>query len=214
MLKELRDLLNRENDLEEADIKKASSMLLHHNYLYFSDSRQRAHYQIVSRYRSYFDNLVEALGMRLIVDDEYRFVGVLPTIVLHQLKLEETLLIIILLVLYDEEVQKLQLFEGVAVTNTRLLMTRYEQLTGRPFPKSSILRQRLALFQKHGIIKYTAQGDDEGEIDIKILPSITFVVDKARLEAVNSYVTSTQLEDEMINLTESNEEEGINNANT
>lgn len=75
---DLKQLLSKHEDIDEDKIKAAAAELLSCQFLYRRKNRQRKHFEIVTRFQSYFYNLMDAVGYQLLVEEMYGFVGIVP----------------------------------------------------------------------------------------------------------------------------------------
>jgi hypothetical protein len=190
VLNELKRIIERNDDIEEDDIKKAAYILQNSQFLYESRPRQRKHYDVIVRFQHYYADLMDAVNMQLVVNEPQGFVGAMPKEFLRRMRLEETLFLLTLRYVYDEEVTAFHANEDASVyVSLDDLELRYTQLTKREFPKTkSDFEAWTRPLEQNNIIEV---GVDENQPEIqriKILPSIAVLLSGDALKQMEVYL--------------------------
>ena len=200
MLTDLKRALDASgHDDEESDLRRAARELLAQQFLFVEHRRQRASYGVVTRHYAYFDKLFDALGWNLQRDDRFGYVGVVPLAEeSHRLlKLDETLILLIARLLYEEAAEACQIEAGAAFIDGEALLARYEVLLGRERPKRVRLMEILRLLRSHGLLQL--EGGDSDELPrLRLLPSLRAVTGDAVLEQIASYVQNNEQVEEAV----------------
>lgn len=187
MLYDLKKLLDSEADLELSDMRQTASVLLERQFLYADQGRDKKHYHRVIGHIPYFTNLFDALNRRLVYDQDYGLVGILPqdgarTVQLNQ---EEALLLLCLRLLYEEGVEKFEARQGSVFTDSETLLNRYQTLVRRERPGLVRLREILRTFCRFGLIE--VEDEQDRVILLQIRPALRLVTTEgyvAQLEAM------------------------------
>ena len=190
MLNELKRLIERNDDVEEDDVKKAAYVLQNSQFLYESRPRQRKHYDVIVRFQHYYADLMDAVNLQLIVNEPQGFVGVLPKEYMRRMRLDETLFLLTLRYVYDEEVTAFHANDDASVyVSLDDLELRYTQLTQREFPKTkSDFEAWTRPLEQNSIIEVGAD-ENQPEIQrIKILPSIAALLSGDALKQMEVYL--------------------------
>jgi hypothetical protein len=176
------------NDSEN-DLRRAARELLAQQFLFAENRRQRASYAVVTRHYAYFDKLFDALGWSLQRDDRFGYVGIVPLAEeSHRLlKLDETLVLLLCRLLYEEAAEASQIEAGAAFVDGEALLNRYELLLGRERPKRARVMEILRLLRSHGLLQVDG-GDSEEAPRLRLLPSLRAVTGDAVLEQLAGYV--------------------------
>ena len=196
MLTELRVLVGKNEDIDEGKLKAAAAELLSCQFLYRTKGRQRKHFEIVTRFQSYFYNLMDAVGYQLLVEETHGFVGIVPIDYRRKMSLNETLLLFALRFFYDEEISA---FKGNEDGSVDISMEdfeiRYTRFTQRELPRlKGEFQQLVSHFVRHGIVEY---GPDENtpEIErVRILPSITVLMSGDVTKRIEAYMRASDID--------------------
>lgn len=195
MLQELKTLVNRNEDVEEEVLIQAAYQLLHRQFLHRNKPRQRKHYEIISRFQPYFINLAEATGYELVVDETQGYAGIIPSDYVWRMKLDETLFLLVLRQLYDEEINAFHANDdGSVIVALEDVEVRYRQLTQREVPQTkSELDQLTAPLVRKGIIDVKNDEDRPKELYISILPSIAAVINSKAVDMIRIYLRADEV---------------------
>jgi hypothetical protein len=161
MLKDLEEVLDRVPESEDPDevaqdIRQAVRFLLERQFLYGEDIHSGTKIATIRQHRAYVRNLFDAFGYRLVINDEEGFVGYVPSdeAQARRMKLDETLFMIALRILYEDRVENASIKAGgraeVLLSEVWALV---EERTRRQRPTIVRSREILQIFQRHGIVK-------------------------------------------------------------
>lgn len=193
MLKETSQVLDRNTKLVQEDLRDAASHLLAKQFLYRTDGHNRAHYLILSEYRAYYEKLFDAVGYRMTVDDDYECIGVIPTVAFRELKKVDTLMLLVLRQVYQEEMVNMQSIDGVVAVTFEALLLRYEALTKMPRPeKKTQFLESLDTIKRFNIVKLNNQTNTMEEPLVKILPAILLLINKDTIAQIDDFNKAKQ----------------------
>lgn len=186
MLYELKRLLDAEEDLALSDMRQTASVLLERQFLYADQSRDKKHYHRVITHIPYFTNLFDAINRRLVYDQDYGLVGILPQdgARVVQLSQDEGLLLLCLRLLYEEGVEKFEARQGSVFTDTETLLNRYQTLARRERPGLVRLREILRTFSRFGLIE--VEDEQDRVIELQIRPSVRLVTTEGYLSQLEA----------------------------
>lgn len=199
MLKELQRILEKNPDSDEAVLKRASSLMLQSQFLYFENTRQRLYYKLIVRYFDYFESVFDAIGWSLYHDADFAFVGIVPQDQEQymDLRLEETLYLFTLRIMYEEGMEQFHGDKGSVIIEGEQFLQKFEALTQRERPKTKqafLLLMRV--FTKHGLVQLT---EDESYLpQIKILPAIRVIAGKETLARLNAFNQQVDEDDTLV----------------
>ncbi len=193
MLTDLRRVADREGEAEPEDFRHAAGALLAHQFLFVETASQRADYRLVVDHFDYFRNLFDALGWTLHRDDDFGFVGVVPsqTEAHVRLRLEETLLLLTARLMYEEGMDRFQAQQGSVWVDAEDLLGRYETVVRRERPKRTDLLEMLARLSRHGVIERHSR-EHQDLPRLRILPSIRVVTGEEVLRRLEGYVSDVE----------------------
>ena len=194
MLNELRRLLDKHADLSEADLRGAANALLTQQFLYLENDRQLPQYRIIIRHIDYFRDLFDALGWQLLIDNDFGYVGILPSDdeSYLPLSLEQTLLMFIARLMFEEGVETRQTQNGRVFVSSEDLLARYESLTRRIRPKITDVRDILKLFQQHGLVVREEDDPITKLPRLALLPALRQVAGDHIMERLESHMSKAQ----------------------
>jgi len=210
MLNELRRLLDKHDDLSEDDLRGAANALLTQQFLYLENDRQLPQYRIITQHIDYFNDLFDALGWQLLVDNDFGYVGILPSDEESYLplNLEQTLFLFIARLMFEDGVETRQTQNGRVYVSSEDLLTRYESLTHRIRPKANDYRDILKLFQYHGLVVREEDDPVTRLPRLALLPALRQVAGDHIMERLEGYLFKVlQGETETMSDAESPEED-------
>ena len=193
---ELKVLLSKHEDIDADKLKAAAAELLSCQFLYRVKNRQRKHFEIVTRFQSYFYNLMDAVGHQLLVEETHGFVGIIPNDYNRKMSLDETLLLFTLRFLYDEEISA---FKGNEDGSVDISMedfeVRYTRFTQRELPQQKgEFKQLMSHFARHGIAEYGAYENTPEIGRVRILPSITVLLTGDVTKRIEAYMRASDID--------------------
>ncbi|HJV66447.1 MAG TPA: DUF4194 domain-containing protein [Geomonas sp.] len=169
-------------------------MLLERQFLYADQSRDKKHYHRVIGHIPYFSNLFDALNRRLVYDQDYGLVGILPQEGARavQLPQEEALLLLCLRLLYEEGVEKFEAHQGSVFTDSETLLNRYQTLVRRERPGLVRLRDILRTFGRFGLIE--VEDEQDRVILLQIRPALRLVTTEGYLGQLEAMLEGRETE--------------------
>lgn len=187
MLYEMKKLIDAEADLEPSELRQTASVLLERQFLYADQGLDRKHYHRVIAHAPYFTNLFDAINRRLVCDQDYGLVGILPLegARVTQLARDETLLLLCLRLIYEEGVERFDASHGSVFSDTETLLQRYQTLARRERPGLVRLREILRTLSRFGLIE--VKDEEDRVIALQLRPALRLVTPEgylARLEAM------------------------------
>lgn len=195
-LKELNSILEKDDSLEEAHLQKAAYELLSKQFLYREKKLEKRHYGLIVTHITYFRKLMRATGHRLVHEEHLGYVGIIPTEFTRQMSVEETLILLTLRSVYDEEVQNFNsLDDGCIDILVENFMLKYEHLTGRDRPEHK--RDVIELFQpmiRIGLVKYRQELEHGDAWVLRIYPSITALINSDSLGLMEAYMKAKDID--------------------
>ena len=173
-----------------ADFERAAYRLVTEQVLYAADARSRSAYHLVEAYLEDFAGALDPLGIRLERNAHHRYVVALPK---HgdgtPVRLDETLLLLVLRQRYDEGMkQGLVEDQGEVAVELPDLQEAWPALTGRPMPEVGSLRARAATARRWGVCRLV-----EGEADalqpfhLMVRPAIVEIVGEQWLHRLDQH---------------------------
>ncbi len=205
MFKELEDIIRRNNEnpdnekLEPDEFHKTAQQLMTKQFLFQSHQRSRKAYDLILRFNNYFHNLFESFNHQLVVNENQRYVGIVPKQFYARMKLEETLMLMMLRHVYQEKVNNWEQEDDGSISIALIdFEEAYQQVTGRSLPqKKSDFYDILSVFEERYLIKLThEEGNPENQL-IQIYPSIESICTGNVMEMMAGYINADfqELED-------------------
>lgn len=183
MLKEL-DKIVRENEAlekkgyDQADLERAAAMLRRYQFIWKDGHGHKKTFDILVKYREYYSDLFAAFGDQFFVDDIYGYCGFIPKAKIphNSLRKLETILLLILAKLHDEESRKACTEKGRSFPSEVLLIDEYMRLTNEIKPVKVELNAALKTLKGMGVIELGIINPHSEMHRITVLPSIMRVV--------------------------------------
>jgi hypothetical protein len=165
----------------EEDLKRTALMLVCGQILYYSNTQHRTAYQLIRANRAAFTEVLDHLGLRLGIDDEYRMIYVTTEGDTERLlPQDESLLALVLRYIHHEKSKVGEADNGVVTINTVELYSTYQMLTHRELPKHGEGKDRQVLYEamrRYGFMKVEERDpDSDAPPDIRILPGIAALI--------------------------------------
>lgn len=189
MLHDLKHLADR-YEMDPDELRKAARTLLAKQFLFLSRKQDADAYRIVLNHFNYFHNLFDALGWTLERDEDFDFIGIVPTDTesFVRLKLVDTLLVLCLRLLYEEGMERFDVFEGSVYVDAESLLNRYTVQTKRALPGRTEFNEILKRLRRFGIVEMGEVDPSSGSPRLRILPSIRKVTDGNALDRLTAYL--------------------------
>lgn len=189
MLKDLKTILDADDAIDESDFRKAAQMLLAKQFLYRQKNTMRKHYELISRHNRYFRNLMDAQNYQLCINENQGYVGIIPVDFVSRMKLEETLILLVMRNVYEEKVKDMDLEDDAsAVTSIVDFEDSYLQLTKRQLPNKTEFYAITKPFSERGLIHIDSDEDDPAIVFIRIYPVIVELLHGSALEKLGGYI--------------------------
>jgi hypothetical protein len=208
MLRDLRRVTDRDESLEAGQLKQAAARMLKQQFLLRERAADREPLRLVSNHFEYFENLFDALGWDLHRDDDFGFIGILPTEQQShaRLKLIDTLLALCLRLFYEEGMDRFEVRDGGVFIDSNTLLERYETLfSGRRLPAKGEFREVLGRLRRRSLIE-TGESDDQGLPRLRILPTIRLVTGPNVIERIETFCADSVDEEEDPDMSPDDEE--------
>ncbi len=192
-LAEIEDRLGEKTGQE---VRRAANILVQRQFLFAGDRGGTHAYAALAsaRFRRYFEILFDSLGYRFLVSEGEQWVGLLPDPDLDltpRLRLEDTLVLLVLAHVWQEEVQRGGAeARAVVVTTVNDLFERYRDLAGRhrkeglsPARLLDVLRD----FARRGLVGIGAFDPEADDYQLDIRPMINRLMDGAAITRLERF---------------------------
>lgn len=170
----LEGMLQKDKD----EFKRISNRLLSNCFVCKGNQASRSEYYFVLKYREKFRDFLEVLGYRLEINEEYGVIQLInPQNYNHlKLKLYESIILLILRILYDEKKRELSAANEVIV-NLGDIQDKYLSLKIRDkMIDKTTMRNALSLFRRFQLIETLDRDLTNEESRILIYDSILLAV--------------------------------------
>lgn len=146
----------------QEDVRAAVVALRSSQFLF--QSRSAGHYAILKSMRDVLEPHFELSGSRIVIDEGEGYIALVPVEDASRLALtvEETLMLLTLRWVFETKVSMHDVeSDGSVSADEPALQQWYEQHTGREWPKRSVVKSSLDLFERRNVIQYST--DELGE---------------------------------------------------
>ena len=195
MLRELSKIID-DADAEGQDgeqlqraLRQAAQTLWRAQFIYQNDWGMKGSYDILRRHIGYFENLFDALGYRLVGRPIDGYIGLIAAELppRQSMKLEESLLLLVLRMHYEEAFTRFEAgdFGEVEVESEDILQI-YEDRTRRERPAFGRVREILSGFRQRGLLRI--EDRDERNFTLFLRPALPLVVSKETLQSLEEFV--------------------------
>lgn len=191
----LADIEERFGEKAAQDTRAAANKLVQRQFLFAGDRGVTHAYTVLTtgRYRRYFETLFDGLGYRFVLSEGEQWVGLLPDAELAdslpQLRLEHTLVLLVLAHVWQEEVKRGGTEErSVVVSTVNEVFERYRDIAGRHRKEgltTSRLLDVLKDFARRGLVHVGPLDPEADDHELHIRPMVNRLVEGdvlARLE--------------------------------
>ena len=160
----LEGMLQKEKD----EFKRICNRLLSHCFLCKANAANRADYYFVLRYRGVFRDYLDVLGYRLEINEEYGVIQLTnpQNYNRQRLKLYDSIILLILRILYDEKKRELSISDEVII-NLGDIQDKYLSLQIRDkMIDKTTMRNALSLFRRFQLIEILDRdlGNEESRV--------------------------------------------------
>jgi len=182
--------------IEEEELQSALQALLFHQCLY-EDWPYPPAYRIIARHLAHIQPIVGAFGYR-IVHHAVASMLVLETdsvvygVNMARLKKDETIVLLVLRLLYAEGISSLD-DRGRVESTTDDIHDRLRSAGEEPPPIKRLL-EILKLFQRKGIVRIGENDPEEQLLQLTIMPGVTVLVPDVYVEAVIQWLERQEFE--------------------
>lgn len=172
------------------DFERAAYRLVTEQVLYAADQRSRVAYHLIEEFLDDFAAALAPLGIRLERNANHRYIVALPR---HgegtPVRLDETLLVLILRQRYDEAIRQGRIEEhGDVVVELPDLQEAYPALTDRPMPDIGALRTLAATLKRWGVCRLVDGDPDELQpFHLLVRPAIVDIVGEQWLQRLDQH---------------------------
>lgn len=191
MLHELRRILDKDENADVVDLRRAASIVLERQFLFGDKKRDQRFYRQILDCEDYYQNLFDALNLSLVCNRTSGYVGVVPreSDLTAGLDIEHSLFLLVLRVTYERFAQECRIGENSqAFTDSDMLVDAFVAHTGRKRPGLVRLRDILNTFSRQGLLEIDEYEDKT--IRFRIRPSIRDVVTHGFLQALEEYAAA------------------------
>ncbi len=179
-------------ELERA-LRSAAQHLWRAQFLYEMDWGVKEAYDLIRKHGAYFEKLFDALGYRLVGRPIDRYVGLIANELppRQSMKLDETLLLLVMRLHYEEALKKFEINEaGEVEVESETILELYEERTRRERPLISRVREILTAFRQRGLVRVEDQGDRRSFM-LFLRPALPVVVAEDTLAALETLVAAS-----------------------
>jgi Domain of unknown function (DUF4194) len=178
----------------ERDLRQAAQHLWRSQFLYEDDWGSKSDYELIQKFKPYFENLFSALGYRIVGGRPLdKFLGLLAIDLppRQKMRLEESLLLLVLRLHFEEASRRYEMNEaGEIQADSETILQIYEERTHRTRPHVSTLHDILTNFRQRGLIRI-ADASDTKNFSIFLRPALPIVVGEDTLASLEEFVAKT-----------------------
>lgn len=195
-LTSLAEIEERFGEKTAQEVRRAANLLVQRQFLYAGDRGVAAVYGILgsNRYRLYFETLFDALGYQFLHSDSEQWVGLLPDPdldTLPRLRLDHTLILLLLAHTWQEEVQRgATEARALVVTTVNELFDRYRDRVGRHRKEALTPARFLDLlrdFARRGLVQIGAFDPEAQDHQLDIRPMVNRLITSDALTRLERY---------------------------
>jgi len=189
MLRDLEKLVdqNEKSSLTEDDFIATTELLLAKQFIWQDGHGQNKHYEMTRRFREYFENLMDALGRDLVIDEKFGYCGWVPRNASPTLPKLETIYLLLLAKLHDIECRRACTENGRSMPTPGALIQAYCELTQREKPSRQRTIEALKRLKDQSIIRLGDKDETSDLPQITVLPTILSVVNRTFLEELECF---------------------------
>jgi hypothetical protein len=166
------------NSSQREDFKRIVNRLLSIGFLTKKKEDNKRDYYFIENHRDVFSNYFNIAGWELEMDETFGVVHLVNTSNMnrHQFRLYESILLLIIRILYYEKMQELSLAENVIIT-TDEIHQRFAalKLRNKPIDKTT-LKSAVRLFKKFNLLDPLDSDVSQGDARIIVYPTILLAV--------------------------------------
>lgn len=177
----------KESQTQKDKFRLAANKLVNNCFLIKKKEETRNDYVFVLQHKALFDEYFNMLGYNIKVYENYGFIALESMYGTGRLRLKkmESIILLILRLLYIEKRKELSLIDEVIVLSDEIYQ-KYNMLNilSRPNLDKTTLRETTRLFRKYNILTLIDKEVTAPDARIKIYPSVMFAVSNDNLNTV------------------------------
>lgn len=177
------EFINVLENVPKDKFKATANKLINECFILKKNKDTVSDYNFILNYRDYFISLFDVLGYELVIQEDYGVIGInnpAGTGRIH-LKKIESMLLLILRLLYIEERKKISLTTDVIVTVERVY-DKYNMLKMQNKLDKTTLRYSMGLFRRYHLIQNLDADMSNPDTRVIIYPSILLAVANTSLD--------------------------------
>jgi hypothetical protein len=200
MLKDLEKLVDEcdsaggDGEQLEIELRQTAQHLWRSQFLYQSDFGSKGSYDLLQQHRTYFVNLFEALGYRIVggrPNDHFLGLLAIDRPARQTMKLDESLLLLVLRLYYEEAFKRYEINdEGEIEVDGETILQVYEDRTHRIRPPVTRVHDILTAFRQRGLLRVVDQGDSRN-FNLFLRPALPIVVGEDTLASLDEFVAKS-----------------------
>lgn len=196
MLRDLSKLIDDEDaeggdgEQLEKDLRQAAQQLWRAQFIYENDWGMKGAYETLRKHNSYFENLFDALGYRVVGRSNDGYIGLVATELppRQSMKLDESLLLLVLRLHYEEAFTRFEAKEfGEVEVESEQILQIYEDRTHRERPNFGRVKEILSGFKQRGLVRI--EDHDDRNFKLFLRPALPIVVSKDTLNSLEEFVS-------------------------
>lgn len=197
----------KESQVQQEKFRTAANKLLNNCFILKKKDSTHNDYVFITQHKSMFDEYFDLLGYKLEVYEDYGFIALSSASGTGRLRLKkiESIILLILRLLYIEKRKELSLIEDVIIFSEDIYQ-KYGMLNieAKPNLDKTTLKETTRLFRKYNIISIIDREVTMPDARIKIYPTVMFAVSSDNLnglydqinEKLNQYVSGGESNDD------------------
>lgn len=193
MLIDLKRILNENSQkYEERDFLLTANLIRSKQFIWSDVPKESKAFRIVTTHIEYFTSLFAAFGDHFIVDHQYGYCGIIPSLSQRQIGKLDTIYLLILARMHDSQIRKGAVEFGRSHPPAEILLDEFAQLMPNTNkPTATETKQSLKRLETFGVIKLGEVQEYTKLYDITILPSIMRAVTKDYIELLKQFMTES-----------------------
>lgn len=169
----------KESLVQKDKFRKAANKLLNHCYIVKRKEDSRSDYVFIIQNKAYFEEYFDLLGYEIRINEDSGVIGLSNYNGTGRLKLKkiESILLLILRLLYIERKNELGLHDDVIVLSESI-HEKYSMLKidSKPNIDKTAYRESFKIFRRYNLVSTVDSDITKSEARIKIYPSVMFAV--------------------------------------
>lgn len=175
----------------ERELRQAAQQLWRVQFIYPSDYGSKSNYELIQAHRTYFDNLFEAIGYRVVggrPNDHYLGLLAIELPARQTMRLDESLLLLVLRLFYEEAFKRYEINDqGEIEADGESILQVYEERTRRLRPPITRVHDILTGFRQRGLLRLVVH-EDGRNFSLFLRPALPIVVAEETLTSLEEFV--------------------------